>query len=56
MDTPRLSTLDAFTDRLFGGNPAGVLLERAPAPDWVAGLAAHITAAAAPRDLAEQAG
>lgn len=57
MDTPRLRTVDASTDRPFGDNPAGlVLLERAQSPGWTAGLAVHLTATAAPRDLAEQAG
>lgn len=43
MDTPRLRTVDAFTDRLFGGNPAGVvLLQRPPSPEWMAGLAAEL--------------
>ena len=43
MDTPRLRTVDAFTDRPFGGNPAGVVtLERAASPDWMAKLAAEL--------------
>lgn len=43
MDTPRLRTVDAFTDRPFGGNPAGVVtLERPASPDWMAQLAAEL--------------
>ncbi|HEX8303775.1 MAG TPA: PhzF family phenazine biosynthesis protein [Jatrophihabitans sp.] len=43
MDTPRLRTVDAFTDRPFSGNPAGVvLLERPRSADWMAALAAEL--------------
>jgi PhzF family phenazine biosynthesis protein len=43
MNTPRLRTVDAFTDRPFGGNPAGVvLLEQAPSPEWMTALAAEL--------------
>jgi PhzF family phenazine biosynthesis protein len=47
MNTPRLRTVDAFTDRPFGGNPAGVvLLEHIPSPAWMAQLAAELGCAA----------
>lgn len=43
MDTPRLRIVDAFTDRPFGGNQAGIVtLEQAPSPDWMADLAAEL--------------
>ncbi|MDQ1738631.1 MAG: hypothetical protein QOE53_283 [Pseudonocardiales bacterium] len=55
MDTPRLRTVDAFTDRAFGGNPAGVvLLERPPSPDWMAELAAELGYSATAFVIAEE--
>jgi PhzF family phenazine biosynthesis protein len=43
MNTPRLRTVDAFTDRPFGGNPAGVvLLDQAASPQWMTELAAEL--------------
>jgi PhzF family phenazine biosynthesis protein len=43
MNTPRLRTVDAFTDRPFGGNPAGVvLLNQAASPEWMTELAAEL--------------
>jgi PhzF family phenazine biosynthesis protein len=43
MNTPRLRIVDAFIDRPFGGNPAGVvLLDRAPSPQWMTALAAEL--------------
>lgn len=47
MNTPRLRTVDAFTDRPFSGNQAGVvLLEHPPSAGWMAQLAAELGYAA----------
>ena len=46
----RIFTVDAFADRPFGGNPAGVCLSEGPAPD-----AAWMQAVAAEMNLAETA-
>jgi PhzF family phenazine biosynthesis protein len=40
---PDLAQIDAFTDRPFSGNPAGVcLLDRAPADEWMQQLATEM--------------
>lgn len=56
MNTPRLRTVDAFTDRPFAGNQAGVvLLEQAASPGWMTDLAAELgyseTAFVSPAEL-----
>lgn len=42
----RLRTVDAFTDRAFTGNPAGVvILTESPSPEWMAALAGELNLA-----------
>ena len=52
---PPILQIDAFTDRPFGGNPAGVcLLDRPADPSWMQHVAAEMnlaeTAFLVPRD------